>query len=248
CDYEALLRSNSWDLEMYEKDQEVVEDDLNGWTIIRISKLLPDKERVLRDLASLEQLAKKLEQVYHWFIYGFPEWLWDRMPADLTRNSRRPKGGLKIEMIMFSGADVLFQACLSPDSIPRGGGGSSSGAGGDFGHNSDLQAVLHEWERLARGNQAMELCVTCMRYLPPGHPSPGGIGTPFKLDGGGPSKGSAAKPSSGSGRGRDCMTGRGAGPGRKAGGRGRGHDSGGKLPRQPGRAPKVEGCVEVIEV
>ncbi|GIL48727.1 hypothetical protein Vafri_5188, partial [Volvox africanus] len=243
CDYEALLKSNSWDLEMYEKDQEVVEDDLNGWTIIRISKLLPDKERVLRDLASLEHLAKRLEQVYHWFIYGFPEWLWDKMPAELTRNSRRPRGGLTIEIVMSSGADVLFQACLSPESVSKGPGGSGGGSD-DFGHNSDLQAVLREWERLASANQAMELCVTCMRYLPPGHPSPGGTGLPLKLDGKGPSKASAGKPLPGPGRGRGGTAGGSGGPG----GRGRGHDIGGMQPRPPGRAPKSGGCVEVVEL
>ncbi|GLC44564.1 hypothetical protein PLESTM_001615800, partial [Pleodorina starrii] len=102
-DYGELLRTNKWPLQMYEKDQEVVEEDLNGWTIIRISQLLPDKERALRDVAGWEQLAKRLRQVYHMFIYGFPECLWDKLPRELTNGSNRPKGGLTIELTALSG-------------------------------------------------------------------------------------------------------------------------------------------------
>ncbi|GLC44565.1 hypothetical protein PLESTM_001615900 [Pleodorina starrii] len=152
-DYGELLRTNKWPLQMYEKDQEVVEEDLNGWTIIRISQLLPDKERALRDVAGWEQLAKRLRQVYHLFIYGFPECLWDKLPRELTNGSNRPKGGLTIELTALSGGTTLFSSRLSRD--PRDGlgpGDSSASSSSSCGPPSDLQAVLREWEQLVAAN------------------------------------------------------------------------------------------------
>ncbi|EFJ51191.1 hypothetical protein VOLCADRAFT_88023 [Volvox carteri f. nagariensis] len=318
CDYGALLRTNNWTLDMYEKDQEVVEEDLSkrgmelprqerrkggwrgfmwggsrpqimdlafegpetakslptvhsttpadykaiaqlaqvvmgdGWTIIRISQLLPEKERVLQDVLSLEQLAKRLQQAYHWFIYGVPEVLWNKLPPDLTRGCSRPKGGLKIEISAYSANNLIFQACLSRDS-PTGPG--FGGRGQMAPGQSDLQAVLKEWEELTLANRHLEPCVTCMRYLPPGHPTPGAPCRPLSRFGGPETKEEFGAKSGGSAGG-----GRGPGPGGGVSaatssvpalnllGRGRG-GSGALPPRPPGSVPVgPDGGVEVIEL
>ncbi|PNH09552.1 hypothetical protein TSOC_003791 [Tetrabaena socialis] len=163
-DYGDQIRTDTYNIDPFEREQIVLdEDNDDSWTIIRIQQLLADKLRNLGDAAFLEGIAKQLNQVYHTFVYGIPEFLWATLPADLTRGSERPKGGLSIELRATDAeGNKVFFTRLAP--------------GAPSEHQSDLQRVLCAYQQQAELNRLLQPCVTCFRYLPAGHPNMVGAG------------------------------------------------------------------------
>ncbi|KXZ54445.1 hypothetical protein GPECTOR_5g97 [Gonium pectorale] len=153
--YGQSLRDNSWALEgMWEKEQVVVEDDLDGWTIIRIRQLRPDVLKELGDKQRLEKLARQLNQAYHFFLHGMSQALWDALPKELTNGCDRPTGGLSIHIKATADRKTFFDATLGP---------------GEPTYVSDLQKVFSEFEELSKkNNNLLKPCVSYLRYMPPG--------------------------------------------------------------------------------
>ncbi|GFR46592.1 hypothetical protein Agub_g8185, partial [Astrephomene gubernaculifera] len=152
-DYGSQLHTTAYEYELYEKDMCVVDDDMDGFTVIRIMQLLPERLAILSDESQLQRLAKELSQIYYFFIYGFPEHLWKELPEDLTRGCTRPKGGLNIQLTAMKDGNPYFSAVLEPDS-----------ASPDY--DSDLHVAMREYERLRQANRYLHPCVSCLRYLP----------------------------------------------------------------------------------
>ncbi|KAG2454306.1 hypothetical protein HYH02_001335 [Chlamydomonas schloesseri] len=175
-DYGAQESTTNYELEMYQRTQWHIaddEDEMDGWTEIKISQLLPERLQELESAEFWNGLAKKLSQVYAFFIHGFPEDLWNRLPPELTVGQHRPKGGLEIQIKVTDHRGeqprVVFTGALSRDAST----GSSGGGPRPQAFVSDLQAVLREFEEQCRANPLLQPCVTISRYLPPGLPVPG---------------------------------------------------------------------------
>ncbi|GFR46596.1 hypothetical protein Agub_g8198, partial [Astrephomene gubernaculifera] len=153
-DYGSQKHTDKYKFRMFAKDYAAAEDELDSGTTITITQLLPEKLAAISGKSQLQRLAKELSQVYYFFIYGFPEHLWKKLPQELTSGCTRPEGGLTITMTARGNGTDYFSAVLGPDSASPG-------------YDSDLHVAMREYERLCQANEYLHPCVSYLRYLPP---------------------------------------------------------------------------------